>query len=71
MRQTILQAAVKIPILNVKHLIASILHMTQKRDIQRGGPKRNLIRDFGLPKDGFERKRKFNKYNIVIIVNLI
>ena len=41
MRQTILQAALKIPTLNIRHLITSTLHMTQKRHIQRGGPKRN------------------------------
>ena len=33
MRQTILPAAVKIQILNVKHLMMSTLHMTQKQDI--------------------------------------
>ena len=41
MRQAILQEVVKIPTLNVKHLMTSTLHMPQKGDIQRGDPKRN------------------------------
>ena len=37
--------------------MTSTLHMSQKRDIQRGGPKKEFddqIRDLGLPKDDAE-----------------
>ena len=56
MRQTILQAAMKIQTLNTKLLMTNTLHMTQKREIQEGSPERNwmTIRDLGLPKNGAE-----------------
>ena len=39
MRQTILQAAVKIPTLNVKHLMTSTLHDTKTKHSERWSQK--------------------------------